>query len=173
MAVASTFTLPSQPAAGNADFVPLGGDGWTSPQSMHILRSVLLAGDATGGNSVITVNTDPRFSCIVPWIQVGVLGATAAEDYVLALVSRQRIGQGQSVQHVGNTFFSALSGGFALWSPPPVIDVDQLSLTISNTDGDTTILNAIVYNFRLRASEKVPIAVLLDVLPRGHGASPQ
>ncbi len=173
MSVTESFTLPAQPGeAGGSDFVPLGGDGWTSPQSMHILRNVVLTSDASGGTNIITISTDPRFSQIVPWVQVGVLGAAAAEDFTLALVSRQRQGQAQSVQHQGQTRFTTLSGGFAIWSPPPVIDVDQIICTFNNTDGDAIILNSIVYNYRLRASEKVPISVLLDVLPRGHAATP-
>ncbi len=172
MSVASTFTLPDQPSAGNADFVPLGGDGWTSPQSMHILRNVLLVMDASGGNAVMTITTDERWSQIVPWLQLGVLGAAAAEAFSMALVSRLRQGQGQSVQLQSTTNFTTLNLGSAFWSPPPVVDVDQIIITQANTDGDTMIINGIIYNYRLRASEKVPIQVLLDVLPRSHASTP-
>jgi len=172
VAVAEAFTLPAQPTAGGADFVPLGGDGWTSPQSMHILRDVLLTMDATGGNAVMTITTDVRFSQVVPWVQLGVIGAVDAEPFSMALVSRQRQGQGQSVQLQATSNFTALNGASAFWSPPPVVDVDQIIITIANVDGDTLVVNGIVYNYKLRATEKVPIGVLLDVLPRGHSSTP-
>ncbi len=172
MSVTETVVLPAQPAVGFADFVPLGGDGWSSPQSMVIIRDFVLAGDATGGTSTFFVETDARFSCIVPWIQIGVVGATAAEDFSLALTSRLRQSQGQNVQLNGETQFTTLGGGFCFWSTPPVIDVDRFQFTFNNTDGDSHVMNAIVYNYQLRASEKVPISILLDVLPRGHASTP-
>lgn len=49
MAQLESIILPNQPALGSVEYIPLGGDGWRSPQSAFLI-DFQKTGDASGGN---------------------------------------------------------------------------------------------------------------------------
>lgn len=126
---------------------------------------IQIAGDVSGGNAVLTVVSDPRFEGLVTHCSGTVWGATAAENYLIEVGTRQ---SGQGVRNAGQTFFSDFALGQAQfdWDPPAIIDSSQVQVTYANTDGDTYHLAVFIYNFKIEASKKVPLNELLSSLPR-------
>ncbi len=165
MAVTSTTTLPDQPPAGSSRLVALGGDGWVSPKSYYELQ-VTLSMDATGNQSTITVDMDPRFETFLKRIELSILASAADEQFQ---ITQRMVGSGFSSSIVGLTFsnqVSAFTPGQAWWDPPVLLPVDRLEAVVANTDGDTMILTAWIANYNINASHKVPISVIASGLGR-------
>ncbi len=122
MAIASTVLLPDQPAAGGGTkFTPFGGDGTQAPLGCYDV-DMHLVGDASGGNAVLTIGFDPRFTSMLVYVLAHVIADTAAGEYQLqlfdndtALPNIRVIG---TLPGVAETFVSVNSA--YLWSPPPI-----------------------------------------------------
>lgn len=140
--------------------MPLGGNGFTGPQSLYEV-SVSLDGDVSGGNSVITITFDTRFESILllaDTINVG----TALDTSVV-----YRLGSTVPFTGVGTGLgMGILTECISSWSPPPMIHRDLISSTTVNRDGDDHVLNCLIYNYNIRATEFVPLSRLLSTLPR-------
>jgi len=164
MAIAQDVNLTDQPAVGSNKWIPLGGDGFTSPQSLYFF-DIANTGDASGGNVVIQVFRDQRFENIASFIQVQVAGAATLVRFD---VSREDTGR---AIHVGSTVIDeAGTFGALLWAPPLIIDAQKWALTLVNTDTEVIRFKGLVYNFDVQASEKVPLSVLVASMPRSPAA---
>lgn len=168
VAVNLTVLMPNQPASGQVKYVPLGGDGYSAPHSAYSCF-LTLAMDASGGNSTINLQFDPRFTQIVSYMRnevVGVAADTAQRMFV-------RIDGDEIISDtVFATFWTGTALATRLWKPPGVIgtstqvDTAYMTAQMVNTDGDTHNFTCRVYNFDKRARELTPLPVLLSSLPR-------
>lgn len=165
MSVSVAVTLPAQPAVGSTFFVPLGGDGLTSPISMFEV-AVNLDSDASGGTNVCTINFDNRFESVVVRAEMAIDSALAAVDYAIVLNQAQsnRVG----VRTQGLTNFEALTGiNHAAWDLPPIMNARNIRFETDNVDDtETAFYTCLVYNFDIDASRRMPLAILLASLPR-------
>jgi len=162
--VATDVNLTDQPASGDIKLVPLGGNGWTSPQSLYLF-SVTSVGDGSGGGHVIQVFRDERFENICSFMQVQLI---APATIVRFDVSREGSGRathnGLAVEDEGQTT------SVLLWAPPLIIDAEKWALTLINTNTESVTFKGLVYNFNIRASEVVPLNVLVASMPRSPSA---
>lgn len=167
LTITESFALPGQPAAGSNEFIPLGGNGFTAPQSAFLF-DMQITGDASGGLVNFTINRDDRFEHIVSFLQIGSNNA-AAIDYIMG-ISRK---QGVTFQNVGKTKTSGVTGSdlaVIIWAPPPMIEPISWLAVVANTDLELFKFKGLVYNFNIRASEETPIAVLQASVPRSPSA---
>ncbi len=171
MSVLQEITLPAQPAAGTLQYIPLGGDGWGSPQSAFFLNMVI-TGDATGGFTRWRINRDPRFEHILQFMSIESTSATAIA-YNFDIFRGAHAPTGVGVHQVGTTAHSAVSGNVLanqMWTPPPIIDPIKFECKVNNVDTQEDKFKILVYNFNIRASELVPINIMLASLPRAASA---
>ncbi len=168
MAVAETFAMPNQPAAGHCKHIPLGGDGFSAPHSAYSLV-VNLAGAAGGGNSTITIYGDERYTQMVSYMRNEIVGVAADTDQRMFIL----LDTLEQIQINDPAIHSAVtSSASVLWKPPGVIFSSQnptdarLLFQFLNVDGDTHNIDARVYNFDKRARELTPLSILLASLPR-------
>lgn len=172
MAVSEEITLPAQGSNAQNHYSVLGGDGWTSPQSVHEV-AMSLPGAAGGGNSTITVNFDPRFQGIMTYVLARNDGASTAIEILLTLGP----GAPRSVPQA-QAFFNQIplnslaTSNVATWCPPPLPHFRKITSLMVNTDGDTHKLFFYLYNFNIRVLEKVPLAIILASLPRADSQFP-
>jgi len=165
MAQAETLTLPAQPAAGSNEYIPLGGDGWTAPQSAFMV-DMQITGDASGGNSVLTIERDNRFEQIVSFLSIESVH-TLALQFALGI---RRI-PGITIHHVGVApITTAVSLTSVLWAPPAFIDPTGWEAVFPNIDTIVSRFRCLVYNFNIQASHKIPLNILLSSLPRSPSA---
>lgn len=122
-------------------------------------------GDASGGLSTLVVVPSPLYeSVLVWWGLTSTLGGGPVEwlsELLSGGVMRARC-------FVNAIPVDGLNGqNHASWEPPPIFGFDNIQSEIVNPGaGATHIINGIVYNFNLRASETVPLGILLSSLPR-------
>jgi hypothetical protein len=164
VSVSLSFKLPeSNVAPSVTEFIPLAGDGWTSPQSAYYSNAQVV-GDATGGTATITVERDDRFSHIISFIAPEALVNTA-EPFQISIARLVNI----SVRMVGVMPVSTI-GGSALsclmLSPPPMIDPVSWTFQTDNTDTIVFRMKFLVFNFQLDAPKRIPIQTLFASLPR-------
>lgn len=163
MSVVREFTLPAQPAAGEIQFVPLGGDGWIAPQSCYV-GDVQATGTASGGHIHLQVLRDPRFEHIVQFLSLESSSITAIQfrfDFFRTL--------DVAIHNVGTSQIAVPSGrvlACQIWSPPPLVDPVKWAGSTDNVDTELVKFKFVAYNFNIRASEKVPLGVMYQSLPR-------
>lgn len=162
MSVLSTFTLPAQPAAGQAFYTPLGGDGWVAPQSLWYV-DLESTGDSGGGIHQLTINEDLRFSQIVSFLMLQTDGGAVTAEFRVFAETTAR------AAHVGPTI-AAASDSFLTWSPPLILNAEAWRVTAPNVDGEVLNLKAMIFNYRKRAAEEVPLDKLLASFPRASTA---
>lgn len=175
MAVALDVTLPDNAAApgiGNPRFTPLGGDGWTAPQSVFEFGFSSPC-DASGGENTITVTFDPRFVQIVTYVRLTNAGASTTLEMEIQLRPPLPF-----TAPIVSAFANAVPiNGMATqnemtWSPPPVPTMRRLVGRVPNVNGDTLVMSALIYNFNIRVLELVPLNLILGSLPRGDSTYP-
>ncbi len=123
MAVSSSVTLPANPTAGETLYIPLGGDGRSAPLGCYFCR-VDLAGDASGGGALITINFDQRYTNLVAYANLRIQADAAAGDFSMQVVATSAAATADRVQIVGTipqvaTAVTGDNGGF-LWYPAPI-----------------------------------------------------
>lgn len=172
MAVTGEFRIPEQPAdgggtdelTGNTTFIPLLGDGVLAPQMMWEV-SCALAGDASGGNSTITVRFDQRFRSICTLAQMTKTSAVGAIEALWELSPANNSPIYRVAQDV--VPLTTLTGlNISLWNPPPLMNMDRISTIIPNVTGDTHILNLMIYSFDINVLQLSPLWRILANLPR-------
>lgn len=168
MSVTTEVTLGAgQPASGTYSWLPLGGNGFTSPLAAYLLNGVAIAGDASGGSAQITVNMDDRYANLVSVIQQTVSVVAADVEMRFTLQHGEHAGNmSLSAHSAPNNFNSVDQAARSSWSPPPFFGADALVSRCANTNGDTYALSGVVYLFNKRAAEITPLSVLLASLPR-------
>lgn len=174
MSVTSTVQLPNQPAAGSTIWVPLGGNGYTAPHSMFEAE-IQIANDAGGGDTRLFILTDPRWESIVHRAEIIVSSASGAERFAFNLNIAQITGFPPKIpmNYQGLMDLNDVTlVNHAFWDLPPHIDAQQISMTADNVDvTEVTFLRAFIYNFHKDASQRVPLNVLLESIPRAQGGS--
>lgn len=172
MAVEVSIQLPNQPAIGGVEELPLGGPGRISPTNCQDV-TVSSVSDASGGLNIITIHTDPRWTCLVSYITCAVGGAAVDRDIAFDLL-------GSRIGVMGPSLTSTVPSGLAarlMWTPPPYLGTTNLlttddtvpfriRATITNVDTETLLVSARIYNFEKNIEQRVPLSQLLSVLPR-------
>jgi len=166
MAISQSFALPAQPASGSVEFIPLGGNGFTAPQSAFLF-DMRITGDASGGAIDFTVLRDERFEHIVSFMSIESNNA-AAIAYLMGI----RRKAGVTFHNIGTTKESGAVQDLAsiIWSPPTMIEPISWTAKVVNTDLESFKFKGIVYNFNIRSSEETPLAVLMASVPRAPTA---
>lgn len=163
MSVAVTLNMPDQPAAGSVRLRPLGGNGYTSPQSNYLV-TVNLASDASAGNNAITINLDPQYQSVVSLVQCQLESGTVDVPVFIAIFP-EGITPSFGIQAVMD--IDPDVGQNLLYSPPPMFNAVRLLARTDNVDTETLHLAAIIHNFKRDAFQKVPLNIILASLPRG------
>lgn len=168
--------LPEQPAEGQVRFQPLGGDGYTAPQSEYI-GSIKEDGDASGGYHAIRVTMDPQYVSLVNFCAFGLKNTTSSHFFRMTL---SEVG-GVQLSIFGQAVYGLIGLGTtqarlgALWSPPPMLmsatektaGVDpMLAVYVPNNTGVELGINVRVLNFAKDVREKVPLHQILGSVPR-------
>ncbi len=167
MSVADTFKIPANPTAGGLEYIPLGGDGWSAPQSAYV-ANLQLASDASGGTSALTIELDPQFLALVSYVQTVVSGTSAD------VPSRRTIGCStfESIHNAEDAEQGEATTAVRLWKPPGIMATETAGFVpniiskIPNTNGETHFLVCRIFNFQKRARERSPLWILLQNLPR-------
>jgi len=165
VAVNSTFTLPNQPAAGNATWFPLGGDGWISPKAALSVEQQLTM-DASGGIASCACFMDPRFESIVVQAQAVVTGVAANAEFQMFLIQNQPA-TGNRVRAFGTGLRMATIDNDCLfsWAPPLVGDQNRIVVQADNVNGGVLEFQLWIFLFNIRVFEKVPLSTILSSIP--------
>ncbi len=163
MSVVGTLTLPDQPAAGSVAIRPLGGNGYSSPQSYYLAELVVTA-DASGGTLSATISMDPQYQSVVSLMHAS-LDSGAADRITRLDIFPESLDPVFSV--IANMVVDSDVGQDLLYAPPPLFPVGRVAAFLDNVDTEVLHLGLVIYNFKRDAFQKVPLNVLLDSLPRG------
>lgn len=165
MAVSETVSLPAQPTVGSSVFRPLGGNGYTAPQSMFIVDSFQTDGDGSGGLHSMLINSDVRFECVLAAVSINYVGSSTDAPLVCTVKTQNVTGVTYRANFtlVNQAIGSNQARG--LWTPPPIFGMTQLTVQTNNVDGDDMTVSAVIYNFNRRASELVSLDKLLSSIP--------
>ncbi len=168
MSVTETITLPAQPTVGNTTFLPLGGNGFTSPHSMYTV-AMAIDGDASGGIIQAKVNLDPRYAALISVMQGQSDSAVQADDYRFAIEAKGGV---FFLSNVGTMKYSAWEAYNRItWNPSGLMDPDSASFQCVNVDAtETYSFSFIVYNFDINAPQQIALPQLFSVLPRASSA---
>jgi len=163
LSVSADVTLPAQPSVGAMKLVPLGGNGFNSPHSMYLIGGFGVAGDASGGNAVVSINMDDRFQCLCSVIESKVdtdaVAATTRLSIHAANIFSINVAALQVMDPTGDSR--------VVWSPPSLFNANLIKGVWANIGtGEDYLLSCVIYNFDKRASELVPLSTLLASLPR-------
>ncbi len=169
MSVSNEVSLPDQDANGGVITLrPLGGNGFDSPHSMYMCRDIQVAGDAGGGTASLRINTDPRYESIVQLVACAITSDVASTEVRLSVYAdKDRWWTALSA----DTFWTTLDGISTLtWNPSAIVKASSVRLFTGNVDTESYRLGCIIYNFDIRASELIPLNVLVAALPRAASA---
>lgn len=176
MAVASSWKLPDNtPVTGtgnmNAEYRPLGGDGWTSPLAEYAIECTE-TGDASGGTVSMTIEKDDRFEWALAYVGINLSGGAAAATPVPVQFSIDESPQMKlQANTIGNSFTNQGSCG---WCPTPIFDINRFRVQAENVTTLTYVVVCYGYVFRKSAKFTTPLHVLLDAIPSSQNmwASP-
>ena len=171
MTVSLSVTMPAQPADGQIEYIPLGGDGFRTPLFVAncFIRS---ASDASGGQHFVTLFADPVYTWVLGWIEGRRTVGTTAADLILNVTPRAVGTFNTSVTRNVN----AEPVGFA---PPPILleEIDDNQVTLPrmsvetlNEDGENVTFTAQIYGFDKRARELGFARDMFAVVNRGISA---
>lgn len=165
-AVNTSFTLPGQPATGTNQFIALGGDGFTSPKGMYLVKNFTSTGDAGGDENEILINMDPDYCCMIAFATVLVQPAAADREMRLVIVGDQV--PLMVTAPLVNAISADIGGSQCsyTWMPPAFINpggdgAPSLSARVANTLAEVLSLNAAIYIYDIRARESFPYAGLI------------
>ncbi len=163
MSVNESLTLPNQPTQGSVVIRPLGGDGYTSPQSYYI-ASHQVDSDASGGTVTNNIVTDPQFQSVIAVANVSMISGAADRLVAIGMFTEE---SAVRLEVIANMVLDSDVGQHLLYSPAPLFPCPRIRCVVDNVDTEETTLKLVVYNFKRDAFQKVPLSVLLDSLPRG------
>ncbi len=167
MAVSLAVNLTDQPPDGKIEYLPLGGDGYTSPHSLYSV-DVSLSQDVSGGVAAIVISRDERFEHLIT-----LMGSFNSNTSAVATQFDVTAGESSGPFFISNALPVLTPGGTqtALWTPPPIINPITMALRVANVDGFAFTLTMLVFNFRIDASKRIPLPVLLSSLPSAGARS--
>lgn len=175
MSVITDVYLPDQPAVGESTIVPLGGDGYTAPQSM-LYAEASSTGDASGGTNRIRFRFEEVHSHMLAWLAVQVDGQTANSRSLVNLVWGSR---GENLPDSISLPYTPEGGaneGYGLWRPPPLIfepaprDPTQMTAPfveayVLNSNGVVLKVGMCAYQFRTNTRSTTPFPLLAANFP--------
>ncbi len=175
MAVTLAWELPEQSGSitslARQTWIPLGGDGFTSPKAAYSLRSIGIAGVSTG-LAAIAVTMDPRFCSLVCWMLGGIDDSSpgASAQVKLTVESDTTAVASATLQPRVSTIGS--QDFQAIFQPPAVIlpggsDGSIIRAQFNDDVAATFFIDAFILLFDIRARELVPYETLLAA--RGAG----
>lgn len=164
MSVTESFTLPAQPNNGGAaHFRPLGGDGFTAPQSMYLVDDAELEADVSGGTSLISIIMDDQYESLIQSVTLQV--TSVADAPLFSFRIRNPAITDHSVWVNGAMpIFNTVAR--ITWVPSPMFGIEKVTFQIDNVDTEDMFASLVVFNFKKRASELIPLNILLASLPR-------
>lgn len=164
MSVAATVTLPAQHSAGSTLYVPLGGNGMSSPHAMYVVKGLNVTGDASGGQASMTIIFDDRFCSMVGYASV-VSSNTAVDPAAVrwVLTGSQTAQAFRAALIAENAVAGPISD---TWLPPPVLTPGgparaQLSVTLLNETTITSQMYAQIFIYNINARQRVPFEYLV------------
>lgn len=175
VAVALSVTLPAQPADGLNVFKPLGGSGVSAPLG-HYLCDISLDGDASGGNSTVTLILDKRYTNIVAWVNPSIEASAAAAEFICT-VTADPVSLEATPRLVGTLPFVATTvspvNSAVLWYPPPILYKQSgaiIFVTPNVGAGEDYIVRAQIFCFHDQVEQLTPYQWLRQV--QGGANSP-
>jgi len=165
VSVAIVFVLPDAPPVGTLKYVPLGGNGYTSPHGMYVVKGLAIAGDATGGTTKMSIILDDRFCSMVGYASVVSANTASDPGSVRWVITSSDVAQQFRVVEVPE---SAVAGPISdTWLPPATIlpgGPGVASLTVDLVNEDTLIsqLYAQIFVYNINARERVPFELLVS-----------
>jgi len=172
MAVSIDLQLPEQPVIGSVVYNPLAGDGWTAPHSVSEF-SVGSAGSASGGNNVITITFDPRFTSILTYVRATNSSASTAIEMSIVLLPALPRSTPQVEAFCNTVPIKALgTQNVMTWAPPPLPHLGRLQVVEANVNGDELDAMGYLYQFQRDVLHQVPLNLILASLPRGDSVYP-
>ncbi len=166
MSVSATITLPEQPAVGSIAYVPLGGDGYAAPFAMYQLNSVGVVNDATSGTAQLFINMDPQFQAVIQNMVFDIASAAADKELVCSISDRTGLYTDFAQVIALLPSITGISNARASWCPVPLFDVGQINGIVANVDTETLSISGQILLFNRRATEIVPLPLLLASLSR-------
>jgi len=161
MSVEFTLQLPDNPSpAGTTRFVALGGNGFTAPKGVYLVRNFASSGDATAGSHKHNIIMDPDYCSMLGYASF-LFGAGGDADFKMTLVSSAV----PLMVVAGSTTAvnSALGPQNSFtWLPPAAItpgsaaQVPTLLFSVLNVDTAVFSCNAniFIYDIRCREDER-------------------
>jgi len=174
MSVQEVFTLPNQPSDGTVEFIPLGGDGFTSPIGFYQLRDIQLAGDASGGSAQFLVTMDDRYVSLVSFVTGQVVQATGADvDFRWFLSGTFIATVIESGTDVNPSSTLGDTPGHT-WFPPPLLlpgggAVGTATIRWPNVNTEIYDISAHIFLFNIRVREFTQLGPLF--WSRGQSAT--
>lgn len=162
MTVNVDLVLPAQPVSGSTIYIPLAGNGYTSPHSAFAVSAVVTM-DASGGVAALRLARDER------WEHLVVLMAALVSNTTVAPIQFDITSTSTAVSFVTSKIPTLLPGGTqaAIFTPPPIINPITMNIRAANVDSFTLTASFMVYNFKIDASKQIPLDVLLASVPTG------
>lgn len=167
VSVSATINLPDQPAdTGTISIIPLGGDGLNAPQAMYQLEKVGVTCDATSGTAQVFINMDPQYQAVAQNIIFDISSAGGDKELICAITDRsERFSDFAQVIALLPTI-TGVSNARASWCPVPLFDLGQINGVIANVDTEALLVSAQILLFNRRATELVPLNILVASLSR-------
>lgn len=175
MSIAQTLALPDQPALGDVNLVPLGGDGFTAPHSSYHVNTFEVEGDATGGTVTQTIRMDPRYVSLISYATLRMTQVNDTDEIVRFTISgggfMPRVGCTRTLEHDPHLSTFEI---FDTWVPAPVLApgagrTTSLSVICDNNVNNLYFVDALVYLFDIRVREMTPMGPLLWARGVGDG----
>jgi len=169
ISVTADLVLPAQPTSGTTTYIPLGGDGFTSPIAAYAVNAFALTGDASSGTATQTVTLDDRYCGLVSFVSFNIAQGTPADADFRAFINSST---GFSIPQIMDAgVVTAIAAAFGLeinhtWNCPPVMlaggtDVGRITLAVENVLSDVMKLFTLIYIFDIRVRETTPMGPLL------------
>ncbi len=167
MSVVEAFTLPGQPTTGSAEYVALGGNGYSAPFAAYSVSDAAVTGDAGGGNQRVVITMDVRYVALVAFVSFNMSQVTAADaDYRLFITAdpaTATIAENAVATKINATVSSITIGKTIV--PPAVLlpagKSSSVELRVLNVDTDVMRLSTLIYLFRHDVRQVAPIGPLL------------
>lgn len=167
MTISEGLTLPTQPSSGKVDYVPLGGDGYSSPFAAYSIIDWSQTGDSGGGAMQFKIHADPRYSAVLSYMDIRIAQVSSADADVYWNFWGQK---GHNV-HLTTTLTATAAvvnaNTIAGYIQPPALLYPggaggwNFYTFLKNVENDVYYLNCLIYLFDIESRHQIPIEYLL------------
>jgi len=164
VSVVIAMVLPVSSQVGTLKYVPLGGNGYTSPHGMYVVKGLAITGDSGGGTAKMSIILDDRFCSMVGYASVVSANTASDPGSVRWVITSSDVAQQFRAVEVPE---SAVDGPISdTWLPPATIlpggpGVASLAVSLVNEDGLVSQLYAQIFVYNIHARERVPFELLV------------